>query len=171
MQPIVNDVHYREGYQDPSPYPEIEVLHPDPCAAHLLMEDYAGGTSEFTAVHQYLYHHTTLNSYPDVAELLEKVAIVEMMHMEKLAQMIVLLGEKPVYGNPDPWCADQVAYGETLCERLHMDLASEYAAIRQYQAHIEQISDPNVKDLLARIIKDEQVHVRLFQEAIARHFC
>ena len=171
MQDIQRDIHYREGYQDPAPYPEITVLQPDPCAAQLLMADYAGGPSEFTAVNQYLYHHSTLRQYPDVAEMLEKTAIVEMMHMEKLAQAILLLGEKPVYGAPTPWCADRVAYGETLCERLHMDIASEYAAIAQYQRHIEQIADPNVKALLARIIQDERVHIKLFQEAIGHHFC
>lgn len=171
MQDIQCDIHYREGYQDPAPYPDISVLQPDPCAARLLMEDYAGGTSEFTAVNQYLYHHNTLSQYPDVAELLEKTAIVEMMHMEKLAQAILLLGGKPIYGSPAPWAANQVAYGETLCERLHLDIASEYAAIAQYQRHIEQIAEPSIKALLARIVQDERVHIQLFQEAIRRHFC
>lgn len=174
MSELSSDIHYREGYLDPSPYPEVAVTGPNKCYARLLMEDYAGGVSEFTAINQYLYHHAVSSEEADVAQMLEKVSIVEMMHMEKLAKAIELLGEKPVFqAGPDrkDWTSAFVTYGTSLCDRLHADIASEYAAIHNYQEHIRQISDPQIQALLKRIILDEQVHIKLFKQAIAKYGC
>lgn len=169
MDQLKEDIHYRAGYLDPSPYPAVEVSGPNPCYAALLQEDYAGQTSEFTAVNQYLYHHMAEDA-PDVREMMEKVAIVEMMHMEKLGKAIRLLGGDPRYqAEGKMWSAEDVSYGVTLLERLHQDLASEYAAIENYQRHIAQIRDPKVCALLQRVILDEKVHVGLFKKAIARY--
>ena len=66
--------------------------------AELLLEDYTGMISEITAVKQYLYHYFVLKSInPEVADLLECVSLVEMHHMEMLAETIRLLGVSPRY--------------------------------------------------------------------------
>lgn len=44
----------------PAPYPEVRVVAPNRQFAELLLEDYAGAISEFTAINQYLHHYFTL---------------------------------------------------------------------------------------------------------------
>lgn len=176
MSGIDYESHKREKYADPSPYPEIKVLKPNPYYAELLFDDYAGVTSEFTAISQYLYHHFHFKEIDEeLGELLENVAIVEMLHMEILAETIIKLGGDPIirgsystYGSF--WYGSFVYYGIELCERLKADIDSEYKAIEGYREHISMIDDPYVKAILERIILDEKVHIRLFNEALNK-FC
>lgn len=171
MEYTDNGMHKREGYADPSPYPEIRVAAPNMSYAQLLMEDYAGAVSEFTAINQYLYHYfVTKESNHEVGKLLENVAITEMLHMEMLAELILLLGGNPVFrGSRYLWNPRMVYYGNDFCGRLKADLDSEYKAIQNYQIHIRMIDDPYVKNVLGRIILDEQVHVQLFKQAIEKY--
>lgn len=54
--------------------------------------------SEITAIKQYLYHYFVLEEVnEEVADLLECVSLVEMHHMELLAETIRLLGVDPRY--------------------------------------------------------------------------
>lgn len=168
--------HKREQCADPSPYPEVKVLRPNPTYAYLLMDDYAGMVSEFTAISQYLYHHFYFKEVDkDLGELLENVAITEMRHMEILAGTIRKLGGDPqIRGGYSTqghfWDGRFVYYGTDLCSQLRADIDSEYKAIYNYQRHIAMIDDPYVQAILARIILDEKVHIRLFKEALQK-FC
>ena len=111
------------------------------------------------------------DSAPEAAAALEKISIVEMMHMEKLAKTIRLLGVDPhVKGGPEAaaWTSGSIQYGLTLAQRLHLDLASEYEAIYNYEKHIRMIDDPYIKALLRRIVLDEQLHVKHFKQLICR---
>lgn len=101
MNEIDYELHRRENYADPSPYPEIKVLAPNPYYAEILMGDYAGVVSEFTAINQYLYHYFVLKGIDrELGRLLENIAITEMLHMEILAATIILLGGKPLFRGP-----------------------------------------------------------------------
>lgn len=176
MSDINYESHNRGKYADPSPYPEIKVVNPNPYYAELLMDDYAGVVSEFTAISQYLYHYFHFKVFDnDLGELLENVSINEMLHMEILADTIKMLGGDPVirgsfstYGNY--WNGSFIYYGTNLSERLKADIDAEYKAIEAYQKHIYYINDPNVRQILQRIILDEKVHIRLFNQAL-RKFC
>ncbi|MGI6588530.1 MAG: ferritin-like domain-containing protein [Peptococcia bacterium] len=176
MRKINYDMHKKEKYADPSPYPEEKVLGPNLYYAELLMDDYAGVTSEFTAINQYLYHYFFLEDInEELGELLENVAINEMLHMEILAETIKKLGGNPVIRggqstNGNYWHGGFVYYGTQLCERLKADIEAEYKAIENYQKHIRMIADPYVQAILQRIILDEKVHIKLFNEAL-RKFC
>lgn len=169
------NMHKRPGYADPSPYPEVNVAVPNPYYLQLIMDDYAGAVSEFTAISQYLYHYfVTKGEEKELAELFENISITEMLHMEILSQVILQLGGQPVYmGGPSImgnwWSGNLVYYGCSLCDRLHADLQSEYEAIETYEENIRVIEDKNIQDILARIILDEKVHVKLFKEAIAKY--
>ncbi len=163
------------GYASKEPYPEIKVRKHNRMYADLLMEDYSGAVSELTATLQYMYHSFEFkDKYEGLSDLLEKVAIIEMIHLEVLAEAIIALGGNPVYKsgglmNKKYWNAEMVDYGRNLCGRLESDLQAEYAAIRHYREHIARIDDPNIQALLKRIILDEEVHVILFKEAIEKY--
>jgi len=156
------------------PYPEPRVVERNLYYAKLLLDDYSGPASELTAVHQYLYHYFTLDKeYPDVAELEECIAIVEMRHMELLAETILLLGGDPRFWyirfRPVYWNASLPYYGRGICDRLRADIAAEEEAIKNYRKHQEMIDDPHIKALLERIIMDEQHHLKLFRQAYERY--
>lgn len=169
-------LHKRPGFSDSSPYPEIKVLGPNRHYAELLMDDYAGVVSEFTAINQYLYHYFFFKDVDkSLGELLENVSITEMLHMEILAELIKKLGGNPlIRGSYSTsgcfWSGEYIYYGSYLCEQLKADLDAEYKAIEGYQRHIRAIADPYIQAILRRIILDEQVHIRLFNEALIK-FC
>lgn len=163
------------GHASREPYPEIKPFKKNRTTADLLQEDMSGEVSELTATLQYMYHNFVVKPFNEtLADLLEKISIVEMIHLEALAEAILALGGKPIYktGNyfhPKYWSADQVKYGVNLEDRLKSDLDAEYAAIRKYREHLSRIDDPNIQALLKRIILDEEVHVILFKEAIQKY--
>lgn len=169
-------MHKRADYSDPSPYPEIKVQGPNRHYAELLMDDYAGVVSEFTAINQYLYQYFYFKDVDKkLGELLENVSITEMLHMEMLAEVIKKLGGNPVirgsYSTSGKfWTGNHVYYGTSLCEQLKADIIAEYKAIEEYQKHIRAIPDPYVQAILQRIILDEKVHILLFNQALAK-FC
>ncbi|NLW59239.1 MAG: bacterioferritin [Firmicutes bacterium] len=162
----------RKNYTLPVPYPVPQVVAPNAFYARLLLEDYAGMASELTAIHQYLYHHYYFEK--ELSAMVRSIAIVEMKHLELLAETILLLGEAPEYRTlshnfPAYWNASYVYYGKDLCDRLAADIAAEQEAICNYRRHQELIADPHIRELLARIIMDEEHHLKLFKQAMHRY--
>lgn len=176
MGEINYGVHKRKEYSDPSPYPQVKVLNPNPYYANLLMDDYAGVVSEFTAISQYLYHYFIFKDIDkELGELLENVSITEMLHMEILAETIKLLGGNPIIRGShstqgDYWSGRFIYYGTNLCDQLKADIDSEHKAIQEYRKHIHYIHDPFVQAILERIILDEIVHIRLFNQALRKFY-
>jgi bacterioferritin len=153
----------------PGPYPEIRVRAPSAEYAALLLDDYAGRTSETTAAMQYMYHYLVAqDGYEWIAELLEDVAIQEMRHKEMLGKTIRLLGGDPRFydGEGVYWDARMVQYKEGFRRQLEADIQAEREAIAQYERHYQMIEDPYIRQLLVRIIADEQLHLFLFSWAL-----
>ncbi|MDD2505624.1 MAG: manganese catalase family protein [Bacilli bacterium] len=48
------------------------------------------------------------------------------------------------------------------------DLQAEYDAIENYEKNIDLIDDPYIKNILRRIVLDEEIHVQLFEKAIEK---
>lgn len=165
-----NNNEYDYQYFSTEPYPPIMVERPNKNYAMLILDDYAGLISEMTAINQYLYHDFTLNKkYPEVAKALERIALNEMRHLEVLAELVVALGEKPIYYSTSGyWSGEYVEYGESVLDKLIADLNSEKEAINKYQRHIALIDDKNIKAILARIILDEEVHIKIFHDLIGK---
>jgi bacterioferritin len=170
-----HEMHERPGFADPSPYPPIKVQCANLHYAEILTDDYAGVVSELTAVNQYLYHHILFQEIDKkLGKLLENVSITEMRHLEILARVIRMLGSSPVlrgaYSTGGQfWAGNFIYYGTNLYEQLQADIDAEYTAIAQYQKHIHLIADPYIQAILKRIILDEKVHIRLFQQALAEY--
>lgn len=170
----VADDHLKRWCALPEPYPEPAVAGPNQYYAGLLLEDYAGTVSEFTAINQYLFHHFVFYDYEELAELEECIAIIEMYHMELLADTILLLGVDPQYRtldihSPAYWNASYVYYGTAVCDQLAADIVAEEKAIANYRQHQQLIADPCIQTLLERIILDEQYHLTLFSEAYKKY--
>lgn len=164
----MNTVEYADFVKSNAPYPEIRVKEKNKPYADLLKEAYVGLFGESTSVSQYLYHHyDSSDKEKEISQMLKEVAIVEAEHFDILARTIHLLGEKPIYYSQDGfWKASFVSYGVDLLEQLESDLILEYRAISYYNQIIEVIDDPYVKEILKRIVLDEEAHVQFFKMAI-----
>jgi rubrerythrin len=71
------------------------------------------------------------------------------------------------YGKPEA-APTQASAMEQLLIWLREDLMGELQAINQYQAHIDNIDDAEVKELLAHIRDDEKEHVAEITHLLTR---
>ncbi len=159
-------------YEDKSRYPKLQVVSKNEYYAEILREDYAGKASELTSVNQYEYHYIA-NRRDDsaLAKHLGNIQEVERRHLEILGELIRLLGGKPIFRSgyqtdKTDWSCKKIEYGESQKEQLKNDLELEYRSISNYNMHSKLISDPYIKAVLARIIKDEYVHVHVLEALI-----
>lgn len=149
-------------YKSNLPYPDIKVEKENIEYAELLSYPYAGLVSEDTATHLYMYQSFILDG--EISNILEKIAIVEMHHLELLAKTIKLLGLNPEYKvNDIYWNANYVNYNNNLKDILKINIEAETLAIKNYKNLIKVIDDKYVKELLRRIIIDEEIHLQIFK--------
>jgi bacterioferritin len=82
------------------------------------------------------------------------------------------LGGDPKYlrTNKKYWSGGEVSYGQTLCEKLSLDIYAETEAIAGYNHLLRRITIPAVRRVIKRIREDEILHRKLFREAYAK-FC
>lgn len=167
-------------YRADGSYPEVKIHCKNFNYAKLLLEDYTGVGSELTAILQYIYgDRVLLECYPEVSCVLEEIAKVEMTHLHLLAKTINDLGVKPKYRTiscdcqKKYWKANNVSYETELCTLLKTNLEGEKAAIAQYESHIREIDNEDIRCLLKRIIKDEECHKKILCELleIYEHEC
>jgi bacterioferritin len=88
--------------------------------------------------------------------------------MSLLGELIDKLGVNPRYlrTNREYWSGGNVLYGSNTCEKLKMDIEAEKAAISGYQRVMHEIPNQSIRALIQRIIGDEEVHLKLFNEAV-----
>lgn len=155
-------------------YPCIEVEKKNTEFAKLLLEDYAGDTSEDSAIHLYIFQTLILNeTHPKIANDLFQIAIVEMHHLKLLGKTIHALGLSPEYVTYQSdserkhyWSSKNINYTTSLKEILKLDIEQEEHAICEYLSHYEIIIDPNIRSLLLRIIEDEKIHLEYFKKQL-----
>lgn len=152
------------------PYPPIEVEERNQVYANILSIDYCGAVSELSAITQYINNENRLSCEKcPVAKALLGIAMAEMMHLQKLGELIFLLGgninfiAKQQNGRQRMWTPEYLTIPDNLEKILVADIESEKAAINQYRMHIKMIKDNHVNAVLARIIKDEEYHIMLLQ--------
>ena len=155
-------------------YPEIKVERKNKEYAYYLLEDYAGVTSELTAITLYVYGHIiNKETNKELSKTLKGIFISEMHHLEILGSLIKLLGVKPVYKTINnntltPWNSNYVNYETDPVKSLLFNIESEVKAIKQYKEHIELIDDIYIKKILERIILDEIEHIKCFNKLLEK---
>lgn len=169
------DISMHTKYSVKLPYPkpmiEIQNMH----YANILLKDYAGAVSEFTAVSLYAYQHfVSEGQFKDYAELVGGISVIEMKHLELLGETIKLEGIKPMYIDNAcppgrPWSPMYVNYTTFIREMLMDDIKSEQKAIDNYKYHITLINDTYIRKLLERIILDEEYHLKLFKHEYEKY--
>lgn len=152
------------------PYPRLQVKEKNLAYANLLSMDYCGAVSEMTAITQYINNESRISlERCSMARTVLGIAMAEMMHLQKLGQLISLLGGTVDYvaklqnGKRAMWTPGYLTASEHIGKMVSDDIESEKAAIRQYRMHIKMIQDEYVDAVLARIIKDEEYHIMILQ--------
>lgn len=152
------------------PYPSIQVTGRNQAYANLLSNDYCGAVSELSATTQYINNENRLScDRCAMAKTLLGIAMAEMMHLQKLGELIYLLGgtvdfaARQQNGRARMWTPEYLTIPENTRKMLLADIESERAAINQYQMHMNMINDSCVNAVLSRIIKDEEYHIMLLE--------
>ena len=152
------------------PYPPIEVSERNLSYADMLSVDYCGTVSEFTAIAQYINNENRLScEMCAIAKPLLGMAVCEMMHLQKLGELIVLLGGNIGYtangrnGRPVMWSPSFLNIPSECSRMLQADMEAEIEAINQYEMHISWIKDECVNAVLRRIIQDEEYNIMMLK--------
>ena len=104
-----------------------------------------------------------------LARTLLEIAMAEMMHLQKLGELITLLGGEVDFSAIRPngaqvqWTPSCLSIPRNARKMLCADIQAEKDAIAQYKEHIGMISDECVNAVLRRIIRDEEYHIILLK--------
>lgn len=157
---------------DKVPYPRLETLKPEVGFTKELYNSYAGTAGEFTAITQYVYENITYEDKGDIAKTIMCVAIQEMKHFKILGEILAKHGCVPyIMGSRNnKWCSDNVKYRfDSIKEMMKYNINSEEEAIKEYKRLIEKTCNGCIKGIIARIILDEENHIRIFKEILKHH--
>lgn len=151
------------------PYPPIRVSCQNQAYANVLSIDYCGVVSEMSAITQYINNHGRMSlERCELAKTILGIAIAEMIHLQKLGQLIVLLGGCIDYvaryrDEEKLWTPEYLKLPDDIKRILSVSIEGEQAAINQYRRHMRMIKDQHINAILARIIKDEEYHILMLQ--------
>jgi bacterioferritin len=116
-------------------------------------------SDELTAVNQYIVHSEMCDNwgYGKLHSAVEKRAIEEMKHAEKIIARILFLEGLPMVSN-----LKQMNIGATVDAQLKNDLAAEAGAIQAYNDGIRlclEVGDNGTRELIDSNLKDEEAHL------------
>jgi bacterioferritin len=114
---------------------------------------------ELTAINQYMVHSEMCANwgYDKLHEAIEKRAIGEMKHAEKLIGRILFLEGQPVVSQ-----LKKINIGATVEAQLRHDLDSEADAIKAYNDGIRlclEAGDNGSRELIEDNLEDEETHL------------
>lgn len=114
---------------------------------------------ELTAINQYMVHAEMCENwgYEKLSKPIEKRAIVEMKHAEKLIARILFLEGRPIVSE-----LNKIHIGPEV-EKMHVnDCMAEADAVKAYNESIKvavEAGDNGTRDLLQSILRDEEEHL------------
>ncbi|HTP66752.1 MAG TPA: bacterioferritin [Geobacteraceae bacterium] len=114
---------------------------------------------ELTAINQYMVHSEMCDSwgYGKLHKQIEKRAIAEMKHAEKLISRILFLEGIPIVSE-----LNKIHIGAEIPKMHENDRLAEDGAIKSYNESIKlaaEVGDNGTRDLLTAILKDEEDHI------------
>jgi bacterioferritin len=118
---------------------------------------------ELTAINQYMVHSEMCDNwnYEKLHKIIEKRAIDEMKHAEKLIARILFLDGRPIVSN-----LNKITIGAEV-EKMHLnDHAAEADAIKNYNESIKlavEVGDNGTRELLEKILHEEEDHIDLLE--------
>jgi bacterioferritin len=119
---------------------------------------------ELTAINQYMVHSEMCDDwgFPKLHKYLEKRAITEMKHAEKLIGRILFLE-----GTPTVTTLNKISIGDSVPNQLTNDHKAEEGAVKSYNNAIVlagDVKDFATRDILQEILNDEDAHIDEIEE-------
>jgi bacterioferritin len=119
---------------------------------------------ELTAINQYMVHSEMCDNwgYEKLHKLIEKRAITEMRHAEKLIGRILFLEGMPMVSN-----LKKIFIGAAVPDMFNNDHHAEADAIAAYNDAIRlagEVKDYATREMLEAILKDEDDHIDEIEE-------
>jgi bacterioferritin len=123
-------------------------------------------SEELAAISQYMLHSEMCENwgYGKLHDVIEKRAIDEMKHAEKLIGRILFLEGKPVVSS-----LAKITIGDDVPKQIRYDCDGEAAAIKAYNDTIRlaaELGDHGTKELLDGILQDEEAHIDLLESQL-----
>jgi bacterioferritin len=114
---------------------------------------------ELTAVNQYIVHAEMCDNwgYQKLHDFIQKRAVEEMKHAEKLIQRILFLEGVPVVSK-----LNQIQIGKDVETQLKNDWEAENGAIKTYNDDVRlaiEIGDSGTRELFESNLADEEKHI------------
>ena len=114
---------------------------------------------ELTAINQYIVHSEMCANwgYERLHNAIEKRAVEEMKHGEKLIERILFFEGTPVVSK-----LNKIRIGSSVEAQHKNDLEAENEAVRAYNEGIRlavDVGDHGTRDLLDSILKEEEDHI------------
>src|SRR5512142_1490530 len=116
-------------------------------------------SEELTAINQYMVHAEMCDNwkYERLHKIIQKRAVDEMKHAEKLISRILFLEGRPIVSE-----LQKMHIGAEVPKMHENDRIAEDTAIKNYNASIKlavEIGDNGTRELLEAILKDEEAHI------------
>lgn len=149
------------------PYPQITNANDSPQTVAIIKNLANTRSGELRAVLQYVYQSVVADSVEEeIASIFEEIGINEMMHLDMLMHAITEFGGIPEYNDSQRnfFNANMVNYTTKLSEMLDNNIQGESLAIENYKQAINRVENQSLKDLFARIIEDEEQHIKVFKK-------
>jgi bacterioferritin len=118
-----------------------------------------GVRHEYTVILQYLFH-SFMTPHGEVSEQLEDQAINEMQHLGWLAEELTDSGAVPDIEETG------VDKSKDTADMLRADIAIEREVTKEYTRQIDEVDDPNLKELITRIRDHEIYHDEVFSDLL-----
>jgi len=123
---------------------------------------------ELTAINQYIVHSEMCANwgYERLHEAIEKRAITEMKHAEKLIERILFLDGTPIVSK-----LNKIEIGSDVKAQFENDLDAERMAVQAYNEGIQlavESGDNGTRALLESILTDEEDHVDWLEAQLAQ---
>ncbi len=114
---------------------------------------------ELGAINQYMVHSEMCDDwgYERLHEAIEKRAMDEMRHAEKLIRRILFLDGTPIVSELSP-----ITIGADVEAQFRNDLAAELGAVKAYNDGIRlavEVTDNGTRELLESILTNEEEHI------------
>jgi len=120
--------------------------------------------SELTAINQYMVHAEMCDNwgYEELDEAIQKRAVMEMKHAERLIGRILFLEGTPVVSNLNP-----MHIGASVAAMHKNDWQAERDAITMYNEGVQlavDVKDNGTREVFESILADEEGHIDWIEE-------
>lgn len=173
-------------YEKKLQYP-VNIKHPDPALAKIIISQYGGPDGELGASLRYLSQRYSV-PYPEVKAVLTDIGVEELGHLEMVGTIVYQLtkglsadeikaagldqyfvdhtaGIYPAAASGTPFSAAAMQVKGDIIADLHEDLAAEQKARVTYDNILRFCDDPDVLDPIRFLREREIVHYQRFGEA------